>query len=271
MAFQFAPPFPPVINVSMKSTLVNLGLSTNLQLVLDAGDGASVASGSQTKWLDVSGGGYDHFRGTDATSQASDPTYNGTVGGQSSSEFYSFDGGDYFTYDTTNEAWMESIHKDNAIFSFAAWVYPHLDGNSNLLLGTRGSSGTGFSTFIVNSTPTAALRFDVQNAGVSVQAFSTTETTNTDAWNFVAMSFNETTGTALVNINGTAGTYTGKTYSSPAAGAASQTLQIGAIGGGNTPIRSGSRLANMAIWQGTALSAANLAAIFTATRTKFGI
>ena len=56
---------------TMKETLTLLGLTTNLKLCLDAGDLASVASGSQTKWLYVSGGGYDFFRGTDGTSQAS--------------------------------------------------------------------------------------------------------------------------------------------------------------------------------------------------------
>ena len=100
--------------------IVTAGLTSGLRVVLDAG---SADAGSGQSWLDVSGNGVDFFRGADGNSSTDDPAYNGTLGNLSSSEYYSYDGGDFFTYDSTNESWMQDMHKDNAEFSIAMWLY----------------------------------------------------------------------------------------------------------------------------------------------------
>lgn len=253
----------------MIDVLTSLGLTTNLKLCLDAGDIASVPSSSATKWLDVSGNGYDFFRGTDATSQASDPTFNGTAGGQSKSEYWSFDGGDYFTYDTTNEAWMETLHKNSAVFTFAAWITRSSaasgnlwgDAASNTEIGAQCKTGGAelYGPRIYNGTGTEAL--DAVVAGVSAK------------WALTALSVTESTGSIIWFRNGLSTSVSSSFYEyvSPSASPATRTFQIGAGGNAASPLINGTLMANIMFWQGTALTVANLDSIFQATRSKFGV
>lgn len=253
---------------TFKETLDNLALTTNLKLCLDAGDPASYSSGQ--KWLDRSGGGYDFFRGADATATTDDPTFNGTAGGQSGSEYWSFDGGDYFSYDTSNETWMEALHKDSAVFSFVFWTYVKTPATQAALFGTaRVGADTGVNCRYDNASP-PRLTLSVTNAASAVYSLAPAIDLVVDAWNFISVSINEPANTSAVNINGSASAGTA-TYSSPAAGAASYAMNIAAGGNNNIKFASGARLASVAFWQGTALSAANLASIYQNTRAKFAV
>jgi hypothetical protein len=266
MAFQFVPMFAPVKSTLM-ADLTALSLTTNLKLVLDAGDASSYTSGQ--KWLDRSGGGYDFFLGADGSATASDPTYNGTAGGQSGSEYWSFDGGDYFTYDSVNETWMDALHKDNAVFSFAVWTYvkdPGVDA-AGLFRTARPALDTGIAVYYAGSANTRML-MTVTNGGANVFSLAPTVDLNKDAWNFISGSINETGNASLLNINGTGVSGTA-TYSSPAAGGATATLSV-ASQSALSGLPSGARLASVALWQGTALSAGNLTSIYVTTRGKFG-
>jgi len=98
---------------NLEEIIRGLSLDTNLKLCLDAGEGDSYTSGQS--WLDLAGSGYDFFLGQDGSSDSTDPTFNGVANTMTSSEYWSFDGGDYFTYDTTNETWMENLHKAGAL------------------------------------------------------------------------------------------------------------------------------------------------------------
>ena len=126
----FRPPlsFYDVINA--------LGLTGGLKLVLDAGDVSSYSSGQS--WLDLSGNGYDFYLGDTSSSESSDPTFNGTPGNLSTSEYFAFDGGDYFIYDSANETWMQNIHKDNAKFTICIWF--KFGTQDHALIGDAGNS-----------------------------------------------------------------------------------------------------------------------------------
>lgn len=262
MAFQYGISMVPFIRQNMFDVLTTLGLTTNLKLVLDAGDTASYSSGQ--KWNDRSGGGYDFFRGTDGTSQASDPTFSG-IGGAPDS-YWSFDAGDYFTYDTTNEAWMENLHKNSANISWAAWIYGRLNGS---IFGTAGAAaGANIGVSLrVNASGFQSFR---QSGGGSIGTDDATTAVPASGWSYVSGSFNEAGTTLRFNTNGTAETIV-SSYTYTGAGSASFTMQVGARGNNDDPIASGKRLAFLSMWEGTALSAANLAAIYTATRTQFGV
>jgi hypothetical protein len=240
-----------------------LGLNANLKLCLDAGDRGSVASGSQTKWLDVSGNGYDFNRGTTTSSESSDPTFNGTVGAQSSSEFYSFDGGDFFTYDTTLETWMQNIHKNNAATTICAWV-----NNSIIpILSDRGGSGVGaigFTYWNGNGESTLLVTHSSGNA------FSRTWAHGVSAsWQFVAASINEASNSLVLMSNDAENSGT-CTYSSPSSSSASGGMNIGTVDGSVDNAQSGSRVACLAAFD-TPLSLASLRLIRQATRGKFGV
>jgi hypothetical protein len=271
--FESAQPFRnPWHHSRMIDVIQRQGLTSNLRLCLDAADGNSLPAAS-TKWLDTSGNGYDFFRGTTGGADATDPTINGSADGRSSAEYLSFDTADFLRYDTTNETWMQNLHKDNAVFTLAAWVYMPSFGGSFGVFGTRGAAGgnTGTSFTFAGST----LQLAIQNAGSSVMLATTGNIASTNTWTFGAVSITEATGAngALIRVNSAESLHT-STYSSPAAGNASFTAEIGARGNGDSPlsnITNGARMAAFMAWEGVALTSAQLAAFYAATRGRFGV
>lgn len=255
---------------SMIGAIRSLGLTSGLQLCLDAGD-ASSYSGSGQSWLDTSGNGYDFFRGTSSSAQGSDPTFNGSAGALTSSEYWSFDGGDFFTYDTTNETWMDNLHKDGATFTFATWCQFGGFSTNQDFVGTYtfGVSETGIRISVDSS---KNWFINVRNAGTLVLTRGTDDynsTLTTGSWFYLAMAFAE--GVSFnFNCNGIPSTRTTSLdYSSPSSGAASDTMNIGA-GGEGFKLLSGGRLATTSMWS-RALSASEMDDLFQATRDRFGI
>ena len=114
--FRFAAP-----EANFYQDIVDASLTSGLQLCLDAGS-ASSYDGSSQKWLDLSGNGQDFFRGADGSATTDDPTFNGSAGGLSSSEYFSLDGGDFFRYDAANTAAMNGVHHNNAFSAAACFV-----------------------------------------------------------------------------------------------------------------------------------------------------
>jgi hypothetical protein len=243
-----------------------LGLRSGLKLCLDAGDSASYTSGQP--WLDRSGNGYDFNRGATSSSEASDPTFNGTAGGLSASEYFSFDGGDYFTYDSANETAFENIHKAGAKCGIATWVYIPASSGSRAICGTRSANpaNVGFD-LILNTSD--VLSFVVSKGG-SPNALSFSIGTITEgAWQFLAVAGDEAAGTFVGMING-AVTVGGSSYTSPSSSAASYTLQLGASGSG-VFLPNGSRMAEFLLWEGVTPSQGQLMAYYQASRARFGV
>jgi hypothetical protein len=266
------PPFKRPINTKMIDEITNLGLTSGLKLCLDAGDAASYTSGQV--WLDRSGGGYDFNRGSGSGADGADPTFNGVAGRQSSEEYWSFDGGDYFTYDSANPSWVESLHKDNATFTIIEWIYA-----SGLILGGRtgaiGNIGASIGIAFANSTSVGV----GLNLGLVVGNSPTTNALDVDtaslsfnnnSWNMIGISYTESTGVLTFAANGSYEVQTGKTYSSPSAAAASQILQIGALGGSGLKNDANQRLAAIAMWD-RALTQAEISGFYDSTKGKFGL
>jgi hypothetical protein len=253
------------------AALQSIALTSNLQLCLDAGDSASYTSGQ--KWLDRAGGGYDFFLGSDVTSQASDPTFTGSVGNRGA--YWSFDGGDFFTYDSANETWMTNIHKDNAAFSLVAIYYQDGATDDIALAATGNASETGFLFYIPT---TRKLDFSVQNAGTPVLGFLADTALSAGSWHMVGVSVNEATGAGggFFYADGSyskvssADTFN-STYSSPSAGAATSKMCIGRFTeAGASQTADGQRMSCLAAWS-TALTKANMDSIWSAMRDRFGI
>lgn len=268
--FRYANNFPFGGNQTAIGIVTSLGLATNLKLCLDAGDSNSYAGGAS--WLDTAGSGYDFFRGTTSGADASDPTFNGTQGGRSSAEYFSVDGSDYFTYDTTNETWMNNIHKDSAQWTVAMWFYTTTLGTARGMMGTDNGDAANIGFNILAST-TNSLRIRIGNGSGSRPLDWNPGTPNfVSGWNFLSVRLDETDGTnglSLV-INGSSETTSG-TYTSPSASNATSTLQILAEGNNVLPARSGDRIGMFWMWEGTVLSTTNLSSIYTASRTRYGV
>jgi hypothetical protein len=247
---------------------------TNLKLCLDAGDLNSYDGSSQV-WKDLSGGGYDFNRGSGSGSDSADPTYNGTAGRQSSGEYFSFDGGDYFTLAQANPAWVNNLHKDNAKLSIAAWVYSSniATGTSEGIFGTSSFSGTTFGVaFAVGQAVDGDIGFAMQdgNSGAGDSVGTTSAKIVAGGFTFIAMSLDEATASIVLQINATQETKT-YSYASPSSSAASFTAQVGAIGNGNSALKSGFRIACLAAWEGVTLSSGQMTSIYSSTRGKFGV
>jgi len=245
-----------------------LGLTSNLQLCLDAGDSVSAPS-SPTKWIDRSGNGQDFFLGTTAGADATDPTFNGSVGGLSSGEYWGFDGGDYFVYDTTNEAWMAGMHKDNATWTVAAWVYYPTGAGSTNLFGTN-SASTNIGVRVTLSATAQTIIASFTNGSAQQQIGSSPTTFALDTWQFIAVSFNEATGAngATFQCHATQASRT-STLTSPSASDATFTMHIASNGAGGASFASGVRLGQFMAWS-SRLTNAQLTALLTATRGRYG-
>ena len=220
--------------------LTAAGLTTSLEFCLDAGEALSLPA-SSTKWLDRSGNGQDFFRGTSASSQSTDPSINGTAGGLSSAEYLSFDGGDRLTYDTSNETWMNAIYKDSAAFTFAFWLFYKTTADSQRLASTSNlASEIGFKLYISDAD---SLNLNVNNGTGDEVVFpvSAGEDLDVDAWNFVALSADESAGAFRWQTNAVQETDT-NSYDSPSSSNATNTITLGADDDGSQPLGSGSRM-----------------------------
>lgn len=249
-------------NKSFRSIIDDLGLSTGLQLCLDAGDAASYP-GSGQKWLDRAQG-YDFFLGPDGTVTGTDPTFTGTAGDLKDTTYWALDGTQYFRYDSANEVWMESFHKAGAELTIVLWLQMGALGAGTAICGTQGATagGTGFSFIML---PANQLQFQVINVGVNVLAIATDSPARTFAaneWAFIAVSVDESAGAngAILQLNGGQQVWT-STYVSPAAGNASFSMEIGARGNANLPLPNLSRIGATMMWN-RALSAAELMSIY---------
>lgn len=241
-----------------------IGLASGLQFCLDAGDAVSLPAASD-KWVDLSGNGQDFFRGSGTGADAADPSINGTAGQLAAGNYLGFDGADYLTYDTTNETWMENVHKNNAAFTLACWFHAAADNFAWMGTATNLSSSTGFRWFMgANGENVVA----IHNAS-STQQIVSTALFGLNAWEFAAVSLNEAAGTCDFVLNNTVESVSG-TYTAPSAGAATSTLLLGARGGPGAFIPANGRLGMMMAWS-TAVPAGSLLKLRDATRGRYGV
>ena len=265
--FEGGRPFNRYRGKDAKEIVDLLGIGTALEICADVGDSSSYDGSSQT-WLDLSGNGYDFFRGTTNGADATDPTFNGSSGGLSSADYWSFDGGDYFTYDTTNETWMDNIHKDNALFSYICWIYPAGAAQNGICGTAQPTTQVGFGSNI--NTSNGVLNFNISNgSGTLARSISPNLGAADGAWQMAAYSIDEAGDVYTAFLNGTSATGAAS-YSSPSAAAATNTFRIATRGGASTPPPNGARMAMYLAWS-RALSLSEITAFYAASRWRFGV
>lgn len=250
----------------MFNVLRKLGLIPSLQFCLDAGDAASFASGQS--WLDRSDNGQDFFVGLNGSVTASDPTHTGTPGRLSSGEYFAVDGGDYFTYDTANETWMENLHKDSALFSFACWMYP-AGSAAQGFFGTPGNSASNHGAQFLCNTSNGNVSFQVANgSGTLALSVATNMGAAAGAWQFFAVMVDEA-ASRVVRMRNLTAAETASAYGSPSASAATNVFGIGQLGNGQSPIPSGGRIGAAFAWGGACLTVNQMRALYALTAPRF--
>tara|TARA_R110002126_G_scaffold53902_1_gene145983 strand:+ start:2161 stop:3006 length:846 start_codon:yes stop_codon:yes gene_type:complete len=264
-------------DASFMGDIVTAELDGNLQFCLDAGSADSYTSG--TKWLDLSGNGQDFFRGPDGNSQR--PVFNGTAGGLSSSEYWSWaddSGAPYFRYDSANETWMNNMHQNNALWSVCWVIYATDTGYANGMIGTTVSNSQhGFNVHLTSGGTSNKFRIRA-HAGNYTNAINETSAdpqVNFNAWNFIGMTISEAAGgTASRWWTDRSGedAFNG-TYTSPSSAAATNVLELFAKGAGTSTWAgaSGLKVGAVAAWSGVGLTAANFSTLHSAIGPRFGI
>lgn len=263
-----------VRRASMIETITGLGLTSGLQLCLDAGDAASYTSG-QT-FTDLSGNANHYYRGTGSGSDSGDGTFNGVAGARSSAEYFSSDGGDNFA-PTAAHTYAANWHKDNAEFSLTAWVWVPAGVASPPgypLFSTRGAATAtdrGVSVQLSGLASTGRVGINYGN-GSSVQQLNppTNDTIIEAGWMFLAVSFDEGSGASFARMNGTVELFSSDSYISPTASAAADSPVIWQTASTPVVAPNGARLANIAMWS-RALTQAEVTSLYDSTKAKFGL
>jgi len=245
--------------------LTDLSLTTNLKLCLDAADGNSYTSGE--KWLDTSGGDYDFMLGTETGSPSSgdEPTFNGVADDKSSSEYFSFDGGDLFKYDTSTETWMDALHEEAAVFTIFMVMWPNT-ATTHHMLGTGQRAWARGMRLNLNNTQGHSITVSKGSSPAVLSVVGDTGFTS-GQWNMSAFVIDENGGSVsffwrdkAYNQVSASNTFDAS-YTSPSSGAAAYPMEIGG-NGGDDKAPANTRIACVAIWQGTALTKANLDDIY---------
>lgn len=242
---------------TLHAIIRELGLTTNLNLVLDVADTASYDGSSQT-WTDATGNGFNFFRGVDGTATASDPAFNGTAGVPAEGTYFSFDGGDFFK-ETAAHAFADDWHKDGGAFTILALYYCGNKAAESSIFGNRTAAG-GFGGFNLSVTAAnlVALTHSINNAASETLTGSNALTES--AVNFVAVSATEASTNLDIIVNGTSEVEV--FAASTSTEAPGSNLRIGSYGTDTPtlPPESGERLMCLAAWS-AAISPTNLGKI----------
>lgn len=121
---------PPTVTVkNLYQMIQDIGGTSNLRLCLDAGASSSY-DGTSQYWNDISGNSENFYLGNNVNVNNYDPTFHGTAGGLSSSEYFSFDGGDRFT-SVSSSSLLNNTLTLNSSFTLCAIVYFSTSGNTS--------------------------------------------------------------------------------------------------------------------------------------------
>lgn len=262
----FSPILQPKLDNTLMAIIRDLGLTTNLKLCLDAGDPGSYTSGQ--KWLDRSGNGHDFHLGADSSATSTDPAFNGTPGAQSANEYFSGDGGDYFTYDANSETWMRDFHKAGAITALGI-VYVPSDATVVLANTITAGATHGFCVYY-SATLNKFVFFITNSSGSTVAIASAAPDVAIPSLNFVAFSTTIGTGNAYtIFLNGTAYSGNWPSFTPSTTSALTNPMHIGATDDLALTSVTGTRWLGQALWDDAALSDANLLAIYNRLKLRY--
>jgi hypothetical protein len=272
------PPAPYKAPTALYDVLKHLGLTSSLTWLVDAGDAASNTMG-QTMGQ-IPGGAPSIFLGNDATTDSlRDPTPVGVTGRQSIGEYWSSTCSNSASaanrLGIADGAWMQNMHKDNALFTFAG-VFQRDNTDGAVIFASYATAIGAIGIDIGVSQSISGLgadhpAIDVGNGSGTAWASQAGAAALTVARNtpfFYGLALDEAAGTALFQVNGSQATVSG-TYTSPSAGSAG--FPLGVLQGPRAQVTGSTALIfNSAHWT-RALSATELMNLYTAQKVKFGI
>ena len=237
---------------------------------LDAGDLASY-TGSGQEWDDTSGNTNDFYRGADVTETTDDPTFNGVAGALTSSEYWSFDGGDRFNLvAASNPAELNTLHENSVQWWCFGMLYYPASSAANFIMATGANVNSDIGIGLaVRGDSGDVLVLSVGNGVALAILKSSTATMTEGAWNTFGVSLDEAGGAtaSILHINGTNETFDG-TITLPSSSDSTHKMTLGCRVNAGTPgdfLANTARLGCIALGIGT-LTTQN----FTDLRTMIG-
>tara|TARA_R110002153_G_scaffold88790_3_gene218037 strand:- start:661 stop:1530 length:870 start_codon:yes stop_codon:yes gene_type:complete len=195
------------------------------------------------------------------------PTFTGTPGDESASEYLLFDGGDALT--TADSTFMQSVNQNNAEFSVIFAFYLAAVGSVNASMFNSNTASYRSGIGITMNTD-EKLVFQALNAG-GVAAQAVHATAMTAGWHTCGLSIGEANNTGHIMLDGDSTSFASD-YSSGLTSGARGILNIGCYGDDvtNNPIPNACRMGDIIMWNAeigsTALNAAS-----AVLETKYGI
>jgi hypothetical protein len=253
--------------------------ANNLDFCLDAADADSYPGTGQT-WFDLTANGNNFFRGNTSSAASDDPTFNGTPDGLSAAEYFSYDGGDFFT-DAVGATFADTWHKDNGVFTLAGVAQVPAGSNVRNILFASGNSITAAGNRLVVvelDQFSANTRVDVtvlDGLTSALAAFRNFPTNLAGSLVFWAVAINEATGAdgLTIQTNDTrakfSSSYASPNTSDPIGLYRLGMLQVSTSGGTiNTLSANGSRTACIAGWS-RRLSDSELDGIYARLKARY--
>lgn len=224
---------------------------------------------------------YDFFLGTNGSSEASDPTFNGTPGAQAA--FFSVAGAQWFTLANGNTAFINNMHKTTGgnPWSFAMLVNMPSRASATVPWALCGSQGVGNTTD----------GFGLRNGDASTNVNKMTITCSTTSGGFTAAgtlssisdisngtyklivcTYNPISGKAIKGYSGNNTPFTGSVSFYSSVNNPTDSFQIFAQGGGQLPCGAGSKVVSISLFN-TILTDAEVAILeaFYTTRHGFAV
>lgn len=251
----------PSVADNFYGDIVGLGLDSGLVRCVDAGSADSY-SGSGQIWADLSPAGNDLYLGDDGSASANDPTFVGTAGEIGPTTYFRADGNDRFAeVSRVADAWS----KNNALFTASVLFYNiSLVGSYPLLSNNDGANSIGYFIEKLSSN----CRVEVGRGGADALQKDTIGAAIQVGWNLVTVSQDEGAGTLLIDVNGTTESFTG-TYTIPSASDPANVTKVFGYGTGSGFAPANTRLARLAMWNGAALTAPQIAALYAKQQELF--
>lgn len=238
---------------------------TSLEFYLRANTLTSYDSGIDgQKWRNIhttptsgaSQSAYDVYRGASNASSTDDPTFNGSEGAGNSSNYWSFDGSDYFK-SLMMPDFVKNMHKASASFTIGVLLRtpPSFSGTNSRLFSTAGTASPYCGIEWLFEASTSKLSFQSVRAD-GTQAINKTSTAfATSTVYALVFSIKQGPGSylrankAYMNCDGAA-TWDG-TYATPASSDPTPTsFAIGATPSGAAALQNGARLYSIAMYNG---------------------
>lgn len=263
MLAAFVPAPLQVLPTRMIDSIKRLGLQTSLQFCIDAGDVASYSGSGQTV-QDMSDQNHDFTFGPTTGTEATDPTFIGVAGRQSSGEYWLGTIATRKMLVTPRGTWSD-VHKNGSAFTAAFWHYHSGNGSgvfSTLEPSDPSQVGIAIGTFV--GPPAGVWGMDVYSL-TDITTYNSDLVIPTGQANFLAISLNEATGAYVIQTNGTTKTGT-QAYTSTTEVASGQDVWVLPSSSAST---AAGRLYNACFWT-RALSATELLNLYNATKAKFG-